>query len=185
MVELSSLNPWWGVLFASGGRALDVLSTWWVTPNLKLEGNPLVKTFGWKFAIIFSLLFPILGYASPALGIVIGSFSCVMAFSNMHSAFVTRHAPNGESALLKLHVQAMHACSLTQFCLASFLLILPAFFLGLMILTGTGFSGSDCASYVGCGVLAWCVAVAQLRLRHWVRFQRALKLASSTAQTAS
>ena len=170
-----SLTPLWGLSLASMGRALDLLSTWWVTPRLRLEGNPLIKRYGWTFALAWSLLFPILGSCAPGVGIMIGACSCMMAFSNMHLAFIARHAPGARNTLRALNAHAMRACSFGAFCLETAMLVLPAAVLGLMGLAAHDTDRTGTAIYVAYGVLLWCAAIPCFRLMNWLRFQRALR----------
>lgn len=80
------------VLFLAIGRALDLISTWLVSPDLQLESNQWMKKFGWKVTIIvnvfFVLLIPVLIFVGPELIvrkilIIIISFSALLAFRNL------------------------------------------------------------------------------------------------------
>ena len=51
-------------------RIADVLSTYLVTPTLKLEANSIARRFGWWYALL-TILIGFVPYVSPALGVVV------------------------------------------------------------------------------------------------------------------
>jgi hypothetical protein len=71
-------------------RALDLLSTWFATPSLVMEGNPLVKRLGWRWSIFFNLAL-CGGIAFYPLGAVVGcTTSVLVAARNLQSAWAVR-----------------------------------------------------------------------------------------------
>jgi hypothetical protein len=67
--------------FALAGRIGDILTTWLVTPQLKLEANPLMRKFRWPFAGL-TLLIAFIAFPMPEMGVVIATVSFMVAASN-------------------------------------------------------------------------------------------------------
>lgn len=163
-----------GVLFALVGRALDMASTWLVTPTLKLEGNPHVRKHGWKVAIGSSALFAIFGYVIPPLGVVLGTLACLCAFQNTLAVPVVRHIAGAEATILATRRQLWQSRNFRQSVQDALLTSLPVLCLGLMLLFAVGFSNLGYAACVGYGCITWCCVLMVLRVENWVRFQRSM-----------
>ena len=59
IVTVLTLSPWRylvNLAIAVTGRALDILSTLYVTPTLEEELNPIVKRTGWKWWILLNIV---------------------------------------------------------------------------------------------------------------------------------
>ncbi len=80
----------------AGGRALDLLSTYYITPNLKLETNRLVKRLGWKGSIILQIPLVILGVFFRPIAFFFLTWSIIIAASNISGAWFIRHFPGGD-----------------------------------------------------------------------------------------
>lgn len=178
MLHIGVIGILSGVAFASIGRALDLLSTWWLTPNLKFESNTLIKKFGWGYAVVGSVIFPTLGYVVPAGGVALGVMSCVFAFSNLRQSFVLRNAPEAEDGFRALATSAFRSCTFYRFCIESALSAAPIAILAIMVLVSNGATDIDYAACIAYGLLAWCVVAARLRLATWVRVQHRLRAAA-------
>jgi hypothetical protein len=76
-------------LLVLAARVGDVLSTYLVTPKLKLEGNPLVRRFSWPFAI-FSVSIAIIPYFSMSGGIIVLVVSLLVCASNFSKVWFAR-----------------------------------------------------------------------------------------------
>ncbi len=87
-------------------RAMDFLSTWFATPNLLLEANPLARRMGWKWGIVFNLLLCFAAAHWPFSGIVIVTTSLLVAARNFKSAWLMRAF--GEADYSALIGEAMH-----------------------------------------------------------------------------
>lgn len=72
------------------GRAGDILSTRFVTPNLALEANPIARRMGWKWILITSLVFPVVPFLSIEAGVVIAVGSLLVTYSNLSAAWMIR-----------------------------------------------------------------------------------------------
>lgn len=78
------------------GRSLDLLSTYYITPNLKLETNRLVGRLGWKGSIILQVPVVILGIFFRPIAIFFLAWSIIIAASNISGAWFVRHFPGGD-----------------------------------------------------------------------------------------
>ena len=87
-------------------RAMDFLSTWFATPNLLLEANPLARRMGWRWGIAFNLLLCLAAAHWPFSGIVIVTTSLLVAARNFKSAWLMRAL--GEADYSALMGEAMH-----------------------------------------------------------------------------
>ncbi len=78
------------------GRALDLISTYYITPNLKLETNKIVGRFGWKGAILIQIPVIIFGTFFRPIAIFFLVWSIIIAASNISGAWFIRHFPGGD-----------------------------------------------------------------------------------------
>ena len=59
VVTVLTLSPWQysiNLAIAVLGRTLDLLTTWYVSPTLKFELNPIAKRAGWKRFILLNIV---------------------------------------------------------------------------------------------------------------------------------
>ena len=77
------MNHWQNILFFFTllARISDLLTTWLVSPTLKLEANPLARKFRWPFAFL-TLLVAFLAYYTPEMAVAIATASFLVAGSN-------------------------------------------------------------------------------------------------------
>ena len=176
---VSNTIVWYAFGFALAGRLLDLLSTFLVTPTLKLEGNWLVRRFGWKFALA-SILLALFAFASPLLGVDIGTLSCVMALSNMQFARFVRLA-GGEDEFAKIFFTSKAAASfsLRRSLLDMVTITLPVFCIGAVLLFATGANDDSIVAGVAYGFLTWGAAIIALRTASLVRIYRRRRAARS------
>lgn len=78
------------------GRALDLLSTYYITPNLELETNKLVGRLGWKGSILLQIPALLLGTFFRPIAIFFFAWSIIVASSNISGAWFVRHFPGGD-----------------------------------------------------------------------------------------
>src|SRR6185312_683734 len=106
------------VLLLLFGRGMDILSTRIATPNLVLEGNPIVKFLGWRWGIIlnFGLCFGMALW--PASAIALATFSGLVASRNFQSAWLMRTM--GEERYREWHVARIRETPIVLYllCLA-------------------------------------------------------------------
>jgi hypothetical protein len=84
------------------GRALDLLSTYYITPHLKLETNWLIRKLGWKGSLILQIPLIVLGTFSRELAIFILAWSIIIASSNISGAWFVRNLPEGDEKYFEL-----------------------------------------------------------------------------------
>lgn len=171
MVAANAIDVWHAFGFALAGRVLDIPSTFLATPTLLLEGNRLARRFGWKYVLASSLL-AVFAFASPFLGVVIGTLSCVMALSNMQIAPLARYA-GGEAEFARLVFSGAAASfSLRRSMLDMVAIPLPIICIGAALLSTTGVSDDGAASAVAYGLLAWGAGIIAHRMASLVRISR-------------
>ena len=149
-------------------RGADFLSTWIATPNLVLEGNPLVKKLGWTWSALLNLAL-CAGFAVwPLAAIIIGTTSLRVASRNFQSAWLMRSL--GEEAYRRWYVEQLQQTNLALylFCLAGQTLLTAAVGGTLMLF----YSGLLVPFAVGMGIVAYAVAVLLFTLLSVWRIRR-------------
>lgn len=81
------------------GRLGDVVSTYLVTPSLRLEANLLAKKLGWRFALL-TLLVCLVPYYSASLGVVVLVPSLLVSASNVGKIWFVRAMGEKEFAAM-------------------------------------------------------------------------------------
>lgn len=71
-------------------RAMDFLSTWVATPNLRLEANPLARKLGWRWGILFNIVICVMVARWPLVTIIFATTSVLVAARNFQSAWLMR-----------------------------------------------------------------------------------------------
>lgn len=137
-------------------RGMDFLSTWFATPTLALEANPLAKRLGWKWGIAFNLL--LCGAAAhwPLAGLIIVTTSLLVAARNFKSAWLMRAL--GETGYSMLISDAMRHSSRRSYVAS---LLGETVLFGLV--GGAVMASSEWPSVplaIGMGMVAYAVAVA-------------------------
>jgi len=89
---------------AGVGRALDLISTWYVTPRLKLETSRVIGKLGWRRAVALQL--PVVALASlhVSAALFVFFFSLFLAAGNVQGAWFVREV--GEEKYFSLLVEA-------------------------------------------------------------------------------
>jgi len=111
-------------------RLGDIGTTFLVTPTLKVEANPIVRRFGWRYAFATAAI-ALIPYYSIHGGVVVLTVSLLIAASNASEAMLARFM--GEEKYAALNREAMQKMSAAA---GLSFLCLPAFFylmLGLII----------------------------------------------------
>jgi len=107
-------------------RAADVWTTYLVSPNLKLEANPVARRFGWKFALL-TILVGLAAYASPPMGVVILTTSFLVAASNASKIVMAKAMGEEQLAALSRRVTLE-----TPPWPGLLFLVMPAFFIAML-----------------------------------------------------
>lgn len=95
------------ILIVSLARSLDILSTRYVTKELKLETNKLAKKLGWKGMIIIQIPLIILGALDLYFAFFIFMWSLFLFANNLEGSWYIRQVgENGYQKELKQNVKA-------------------------------------------------------------------------------
>lgn len=151
-------------------RGMDFLSTWIATPNLVLEGNPIVKKLGWKWGALLNIVLCLALAAWPLLAIVIATASVLVAARNFQSAWLIRSF--GEDAYRNWYIHRVQETRVTLllFCLAGNTLLTAGVGAALIL-----FSVRLVPFAIGVGMMAYVVAVAFYTLLAIWRIHRAAR----------
>ena len=137
-------------------RGMDFLSTWFATPNLELEANPLAKRLGWKWGIVFNLLLCVAAAHWPLAGLIVVTTSLLVAARNFKSAWLMRAL--GETGYSMLVGDAMKHSSRRSFFVSVLGETLLFGLVGGAVVVSSEWPSVPLA--VGMGMVAYAVAVA-------------------------
>lgn len=145
-------------------RIGDILTTYIATPNLKLEGNPIVRKLRWPFAIA-SVFIAFIAYVDLGLAVSAAVLFLLVCASNASKMWMMRVL--GEDEYLKLYSSLVQRASLT-FTLAC--TWAPSFFffiVGIVIYAFTGGVGHNAADgfFLYAFAIGFYGTVSQLRSR--------------------
>ena len=169
LIPFASREYWLLLAIVVFSRGMDFLSTWFATPNLVLEGNPLAKKLGWRWGAVLNVGICAAVAFEPVITIAISTTSLLVAARNFQSAWLMRTM--GEEFYRDWHVARIQEARRADYllCLAGNSL-LPAG-IGIALLY---FSRSLwIPSAVGMGIFAYAVAVAFYTLLAFGRIRRA------------
>lgn len=91
---------------AVASRLADVLTTYLVSPRLKLEANSLVRRFGWWYAWL-TVPVGLIAYVSPPAGVMLFTASFMVAASNASKILMARAL--GEDELVEISRRVLQA----------------------------------------------------------------------------
>jgi len=154
------------------GRLGDIVSTWMLTPNLKLEGNLVVKRLGWPVALA-SLLLCLVPYFSISFGIVVLVPSLLVSASNIGKIWLIRGVGEDEFAdlLLKVAGRGKLSHALVAILSAAFFIVLAGLVLWYLYpgtRDGWGF-------WFGIGIMLYGVIIALHGSLHYRRLFKTAK----------
>jgi hypothetical protein len=134
---------------------MDFLSTWVATPNLALEGNPLMKMAGWKWGGLINLLLVLVFSFSPASSIMLCSTSLLVAGRNFQNAWLMRSM--GEEPYREWYVGRMMQTKKSLFLLCLGGQTFPLLLLGFALVY---FSyGALLPACIGLGMIGYTIAI--------------------------
>jgi hypothetical protein len=88
---MSTSDILFNIIVLAIGRSLDLISTWYCTPNFDIEANSWMKFVGWKKVILINiLLIPILSIVIQERNIFLGVESSLMALRNFQVGTMAR-----------------------------------------------------------------------------------------------
>ena len=136
-------------------RGMDFLSTWFATPTLALEANPIARRLGWRWGIAFNLLLCAGAAHWPLAGLIVVTTSLLVAARNFKSAWLMRAL--GEADYAALVGEAMHRSSRRSFLISVLGETLLFGVLGGAVVLASEWPSVPLA--VGMGLVAYAVAV--------------------------
>jgi len=144
--------------FALISRASDLLTTWLVSPTLKLEANPIARRFRWPFGFL-TLLAAFLAYWFPEMCVALTTASFLVAGSNAMKIPLARSL--GEEAYYKMTLESV---AKGPFWTGLLIRLAPAPFYALLAALIFFTNASDTWAYwIGVGVACYVLAI----LIHW------------------
>lgn len=150
-------------------RLGDVGTTYLVTPQLKLEANPLARKLKWPFAVA-SLGLAFLPYWSVPLALIVLVPSLLVSASNAAGIWVVRAI--GEDEYFRLVVRAAASAKVMP---ALLLNLLPAFFTALLGYTIQLFYPDPefhYGYYIGLGVYTYALVLLLYRPLAFIRMKK-------------
>jgi hypothetical protein len=159
-------------------RLGDIGSTWLVTPTLKLESNPIVRRFRWRYAAltVFACLIP---YWSVPFGVAVLVASLLVSASNSSRIWFVRAMGEDRYAELVTDV-ARHV---RPWPAIGFILLAPLF-LCLLGFTQVYFypdPEADWGYYFALGIFAYAFALAVYGPLSFLRLRKAARLSKPAA----
>jgi preprotein translocase subunit SecF len=137
------------------GRLGDVLSTLFVTPNLVLEGNPVVRRFKWP-TMVAGFAFCLVPYFDVHLAVMVAVPSLLITASNLTKGWMARALGEQEveAIILRAAARGSLATTLTMVWTA-------ALFVGLAasLLFWLSWSEDELALYFALGLLLYGLAI--------------------------
>ena len=150
-------------------RLGDIGSTYLVTPTLKLEANPVVRKFGWWFAIA-TVLVSLVPYYSSAAGIVILVPSLMVPAANTGKIWFVR--AYGESEYLELLQSLARTSKLSHALAGTIVAALFIALIGWMLLFLSPDPSKDWGYWFGFGFLAYAFIIGFYGCLFFVRLFR-------------
>ncbi len=144
-----------GLLLVS--RVGDVLSTYLVTPKMALEGNPIVRKLGWRFALL-SLAACVIPYFSQEIAVALLMPFLLISASNTAKIWMVRTM--GEEAYLALLHDLARRSRLAHALVGVIASALFVALAGATILLFYPRPSRDWGFWIGTGVLAYAGVVA-------------------------
>jgi len=148
------------------GRSLDILSTWYVSPTLKLEKNVLMKN-GWKSCIIFNIMASLLLAMWLGLSLVVFVASTLIAANNLGGAWRTRTMGEEQAYELEMRLAKKADPKTVYFSIFSSGILIAV--VGAIVMY---FSNNDIIFWVGAGIVGYGLASIIVYLRYYRRTKR-------------
>ncbi|MBI1852040.1 MAG: hypothetical protein HYR85_17010 [Planctomycetes bacterium] len=164
-------------------RLGDVLSTYFATPNLKLEANPIVRKLGWRFAVL-TLLAALVPLWSTEAGIGILVASLFVWSSNCAKIWLMRAL--GEDEYRAMLVRAARRSKLSHALLGVYAAAFFIAFAGAVLCFFYPDPEIDSGFWFGFSIVAYAVVVAlygTLWFRRIFRSARAMDTEAGAALT--
>ncbi|MFX1294366.1 MAG: hypothetical protein ACFFD2_05870 [Promethearchaeota archaeon] len=90
------------IIITTLGRMLDLLSTYYITPNLELETNRLINRLGWKGSILLQIPLIVFGAFFRLIAVFFFIWSVIITSSNISGSWFVRNLPGGDKKYAEL-----------------------------------------------------------------------------------
>lgn len=170
LIPFASREYWLLLTLVALARGLDFLSTWFATPNLVLEGNPLAKKLGWRGGAVLNVVICFVVAREPVITIAISTTSLLVAARNFQSAWLMRTM--GEIGYRDWHISRIVEARAGDYLLALAGNTLPTAAVGFALIYFC--ERLLVPSAIGLGIVVYAVAVAFYTLLAFWRIRRSI-----------
>ena len=177
-IPFASHDYWRLLLLVAFARGMDFLSTWFATPNLVLEGNPLAKKLGWRGGAVLNVVICFVVARDPVVAIAISTTSLLVAARNFQSAWLMRSM--GEEDYRDWHIDRIVQARVGDYLLGLAGNTLPVAAVGGAIIYFCG--QLLIPSAIGIGIVVYSAAVAFYTLLAFWRIRRSAPRRMGTTQ---
>ncbi len=168
LIPFASRDYWLLLALGAFARGLDFLSTWFATPNLVLEGNPIAKKLGWRGGAVLNVVICFVVARDPMVAIAISTTSLLVAARNFQSAWLMRAM--GEEAYRDWHIDRIVGAHVGDYLLGLAGNTLPIATVGVAIIYFC--DQLLIPSAIGIGIVVYSAAVAFYTLLAFWRIRR-------------
>lgn len=169
LLPFASREYWLLFALVAFARGMDFLSTWFATPNLVLEGNPIAKKLGWRGGAVLNVVICFVVAREPVVAIAISTTSLLVAARNFQSAWLMRAM--GEIDYRDWHIARIREARVADYLLGLAGNTLPTAAVGAGIIYFC--ERLLVPSAIGLGLVIYAVAVAFYTLLAFWRIRRA------------
>jgi hypothetical protein len=153
-------------------RIGDILTTYVVTPTLKLEANPIMRKFRWPFAIV-SLLAAFIAYWDINLSIMLAVPFLLVCASNASKMWIAKVL--GEDEYFKLFTSVIQRSSVS---LAIICFLSPALFFVLLGILLLNFVHELPGQYAAFGFILFAFITSLMSITFYLKLRHAVVGAS-------
>ena len=139
-------------------RLADIGTTYFLTPNLKLEANPIVRKFGWPFAWITTIPICMVPYFWTSGAIIIIVAFLLVAYANSRGLWLARTI--GEEKYLEFMISASGQAKPRQ---TVALLLIPGLLmviLGIVVMLFYPNPSQDWGFYISMGIFGYALVIS-------------------------
>ncbi len=168
LVPFAGRDYWLLLALAAFARGMDFLSTWFATPHLVLEGNPIAKKLGWRGGAVLNTVICFAVARDPMVAIAISTTSLLVAARNFQSAWLMRAL--GEEEYRDWHIDRIVQAHVHDYLLGLAGNTLPVAAVGAAIIYYC--DQLLIPSAIGIGIVIYAAAVAFYTLLAFWRIRR-------------
>ena len=169
LIPFASREYWLLLALVAFARGMDFLSTWFATPNLVLEGNPIAKKLGWRGGAALNAMICVAVALDPLVSIAISTTSLLVAARNFQSAWLMRTM--GETGYRDWHIARIVEARVADYLLGLAGNTLPVAAVGVAVIYFC--ERLLIPSAIGIGIVVYAGAVAFYTLLAFWRIRRA------------